>query len=80
MKLVKKFAEMIDDIDLSANQPGDVLDLKGSEARLLMAEGWAVRESRVEQRHYVSPRSHPSAPIAIAADRDSRVSKRTRSE
>ena len=80
MRLVKKFAEMIDDIDLSANQPGDVLDLKGSEARLLMAEGWAVRENRVEQRHYVSPGSHPRAPTAIAADRHGRVSKGTRSE
>jgi len=80
VRLVKKFAEMIDDIDLSTSQPGDVLDLKRSEARLLIAEGWAVPAVRTEQRHFMSSRPHSSAPPAIAAERHGRVLKRAKSE
>ena len=47
VQLIKKLAEMLDGIDLSAHQRGDILDLTRSEAALLVAEGWAVRESGV---------------------------------
>ena len=66
VRLIKKFAQMIDGIDLSAFEPGDVLDLERSEARLLIVEGWAVPEDRAGRRERV-----PADPQtrAIAADR-----------
>jgi hypothetical protein len=70
VRLIKKFAERLDGIDLSAYKPGDTLDLEPSEAALLLAEGWAVREG---PRHHLSAASHTSAPRAtIAADSTSR--------
>jgi len=44
VQLIKKFAERIDGIDLSAYKPGDLVDLTQSEAWLLLAEGWAVAD------------------------------------
>ena len=78
VRLIKKIAEMIDDIDLSTNRPGDVLDLNRSEARLLIAEGWGEAQGRTEHRHYASSRSHSGMSPAIAADRHGRVLKRTK--
>jgi len=42
VRLIKKFAEMIDGIDLSGRCVGDLFNLKAKEARLLIAEQWAV--------------------------------------
>ena len=42
VRLVKKFADMIDDVDLSRARIGDVLTLTFEQAWLLIAEGWAV--------------------------------------
>jgi hypothetical protein len=42
VRLVKKLADMIDDIDLSRARIGDILTLRFEEALLLVAEGWAV--------------------------------------
>ena len=47
VQLIKKLAEMLDGIDVSAHQQGDILNLTRSECALLVAEGWAVRESGV---------------------------------
>ena len=41
VRLTKKFAEMLDGIDLSAHLVGEVFDLPASEARLIVAEQWA---------------------------------------
>jgi hypothetical protein len=41
VRLTKKFAEMLDGIDLSARHVGEVFDLPASEARLIVAEQWA---------------------------------------
>lgn len=43
VRLIKKFAEMIDGVDLSGRSVGDVLNLKPAEGKLLIAERWAVR-------------------------------------
>jgi hypothetical protein len=62
VRLTKKLAECIDDVPLSDHRVGDVLDLPAPEARLLLAEGWAVqvrtthhtdrvRRTRGEQRN-----------------------------
>jgi hypothetical protein len=42
VRLTAKFAERIDDVDLGGCAVGDVLDLQPLEARLLIAEKWAV--------------------------------------
>jgi hypothetical protein len=41
VRLTKKFADMIDGVDLSRFMVGQTLRLTPAEARLLMAEGWA---------------------------------------
>lgn len=41
VRLVRKFAERLNGVDLSNLGVGDCLDLPPREARLLMAEGWA---------------------------------------
>jgi hypothetical protein len=42
VRLIKKLADRIDDIDLTEFQLGDSIDLAASQAELLIAEGWAV--------------------------------------
>jgi hypothetical protein len=50
VRLNKKFAERIDGVNLHGCEVGDVLDLPGPEARLLVAEGWAVPDPAGSQR------------------------------
>jgi hypothetical protein len=67
VRLIKKFAEMIDDIDLSGFEPGDMLDLQRSEARLLIVEGWAVPVTQgLDRRRSAAGTTQTRA---IAADR-----------
>jgi hypothetical protein len=42
VRLIKKFAEIIDGVDLRGRSVGDLLNLRPSEAKLLIAEQWAV--------------------------------------
>lgn len=42
VRLIKKFAEKIDGIDLTGRAVGDLLNLKPKDARLLIAEQWAM--------------------------------------
>jgi hypothetical protein len=44
VRLTRKHAERIDDVDLQGYEVGDVLDLDPREAKLLIAERWAVPE------------------------------------
>ena len=81
--LIRKLADMIDGIDLSAYQPGDMLDLTREEAALLVAEGWAVREGGVgaveRRRQFTSLASHTKVTgLVRAADRP-RAAKRVKS-
>ena len=46
VRLVRKLAMMVDGVDLSNHEIGDVLDLPERKGRLLIAEGWAVAERR----------------------------------
>lgn len=41
VRLTRKLAAVVDGIDLSRCQVGDVIELTDHEARLLIAEGWA---------------------------------------
>jgi hypothetical protein len=49
--LTRKFAEIINDIDLSESTVGDRLPLTAAQARLLIAEGWARRVPAELRRH-----------------------------
>ena len=53
LRLTHKFAEAIDGVDLRGRAVGDTFKLPASEARLLIAEGWAVYrdESKVPPDH-----------------------------
>jgi hypothetical protein len=42
VRLTRKYAEAIDGIDLSGNKVGDLLSLTHQDARMLIAEGWAM--------------------------------------
>jgi hypothetical protein len=61
VRLTHKYAEMIDDVDLSRYHVGDTLELRGHDASLLIAEGWA--EPVAERRD-----THLPAEREIAAD------------
>lgn len=41
VRLTRKLADFIDDIDLSRRKVGEIIDLPQREARILIAEGWA---------------------------------------
>lgn len=47
--LTRKFAEVIDDVDLKGHGVGDVLDLSEKEAQLLVAESWAMPDRRHQE-------------------------------
>ena len=46
VRLTRKYAEVIDGVDLSDAHVGDRLDLSPHDADVLIAEGWAERETR----------------------------------
>ena len=48
IRLLKKLATEIDGVDLSDHDVDDVIDLPARQAKLLLAEGWAIREHRVK--------------------------------
>jgi len=67
IKLVRKLAECLDGVDVSRNREGDVLELPGREAELLIAERWALpceEATGSETRGSTSPPA-----LATAADR-----------
>jgi hypothetical protein len=49
VRLTRKLAEQIDGIDLAGRAPGDLLDLSPEQARLIVAEQWAIPERRVQE-------------------------------
>ena len=83
VRLIKKLAGMLDGVDLSASQLGDVLNLTRSEAALLVAEGWAVGESGVGAVEHGKVNSSLASPTKVtlpvrAVDR-ARAAKRVKS-
>lgn len=62
VRLIRKYAEMINGIDLSAASTGDEIELSPRDAAMLIAEGWAA----------------PIAPcLALADDREPSRSRRS---
>ena len=56
VKLIRKFADVLNGIDLTEMRVGDVVDLKPQQAAMLVMEGWAepvavVRTHESEERH-----------------------------
>ena len=49
VRLVRKLAENIDGVDLLGRTVGDAFTLPRSEARLLVAEGWAIEVGNEEE-------------------------------
>ena len=68
VRLTHKFAEMIDDVDLSQCSVGDTAAFSGRDARLLIAEGWA--EPVAERRSTNRPSSSFAAERADVAPPD----------
>ena len=46
VRLTKKLANRMDGVDVSPHRVGDILDLPAAQARLLVAEEWAVDRER----------------------------------
>ena len=67
VRLTVKLAHVVDGIDLTHCDEGDVLELSPRDAQLLIAEGWAelVDRTSTETRHAAGARDRR----AIAADR-----------
>src|SRR5262245_65590624 len=66
IQLVRKLADHLDGIDVTAYREGDVFELSVREAELLIAEGWAV--PIVDGVYEVRGESAPPE-LAMAADR-----------
>ena len=61
MRITRKFAEFIDGVDLSARRVGDVIEVSARDAKLLLAERWAVNVSKGEPQRIEAadpPRLH----------------------
>ena len=71
VRLIRKYADMIDGVDLEDADVGDRLDLPKREADVLIAEGWAERV-KAERRVRLLPRR------AVAADRTHQARKKSR--
>ena len=61
VRLTRKFAELIDGIDLSHVKQGDTFDLSSHDALMLIAEGWAA-PVRTRQRDIAHERPRRSVP------------------
>jgi hypothetical protein len=76
VRLIRKLAEMIDGVDLSRHETGAILDVSPAEARLLVAEQWAIPEGRAgsrgeQPRQYMSRSATrgQARELSVAADR-----------
>lgn len=61
VRLTRKFADLINGIDLSKAHTGETLELSQREAELLLAEGWAEYEGGSQPRE----RAHESPPPVV---------------
>jgi hypothetical protein len=47
IRLTRRLAESLDDVDLSRRRVGDAFDLSDRDGGMLIAEGWAVKVDTV---------------------------------
>jgi hypothetical protein len=72
-------AECLDGIDLSHYRVGQVLDLSDHEARLLVAERWAIPYVAARPRRPVTPaRSRECSSVLVRAEAADASTRRTR--
>jgi len=76
IRLTRKFAELIDGIDLSRRRVGDVIDLPVHDARMLIAEGWAVPEEGGRASRAVHGHRLPADTVADRPPRRRRQPRR----
>ena len=69
VRLTRKFAEIIDGVDLTNAAVGDRLELSRRDAEVLVAEGWATPDAD-------HPRRRSTDLLATAADAPSRPRSR----
>ena len=69
VRLTHKYAEMIDDVDLSGCQVGEMLALSAHDASLLIAEGWAERIAERRMTHQPAGRAAAADSVEPAARR-----------
>jgi hypothetical protein len=69
VQLIRKFADVIDGIDLTTARVGDIVNLKAHEAAILVMEGWAC-EVEPDARN---PRPRTS-PLTAAGSRPTSAS------
>lgn len=71
VRLVRKLAEAIDGVDLRGHDVDEVFDVSPRDARLLVAEEWAIAERRsADLPHRVERRSSSRSDLReLAADR-----------
>jgi hypothetical protein len=74
VRLVRKLANCLDGIDISHVEVGDVIDLPDSDGILLIAEGWAVPQTRRAWRREVRAHSEMQ-PRVLAADERNRTQR-----
>src|SRR4051794_4026656 len=72
IRLIRKLAECLDGIDVSACQEGDTLEVSAHDAELLIAEGWAENCEEPDQSGAWRdcPTLHPVRAAARATPRD----------
>ena len=51
VRLTKRFAEMINGVDLSRVHAGDVVDISPRDAGILLSEGWAMPLDRGDEKN-----------------------------
>jgi hypothetical protein len=71
VRLTRKYAEVIDGVDLSGSKVGDRLELSSRDARLLIAEGWASlcpSEARPGAEESARKTSDEHQPLSKACD------------
>lgn len=57
VRLTRKFAQVLNGIDLSRIKPGEEVELAARDAQLLVAEGWASPVDTADDRPARRPRS-----------------------
>jgi hypothetical protein len=84
IRLIRKLADKLDGIDVSGYAEGDLFELALADAELLIAEGWAVRDSSqdvrgtsfVDERALAADRAEPRTQEQLRRIREQMDSKR----
>jgi hypothetical protein len=61
VRLIRKLAQLMNGVDVSNHEVGDIIDLPPRKGRMLVAEGWAIADRRV---------GGPSRVLAFRRDSD----------